>query len=227
MSLTPITTVLFDLDGTLLDTAPDFAFAINEIRTKRNQPALPLETIRPAVSHGVAGLIETCFGMTKTDLGYEELAQEVLACYTNSNGLHSRLFPGMQEVLDHLDTNKMAWGVVTNKNSVLAEVLMEAVSLRTRAKCIVGGNTAARPKPHPDPLLHACKVINRSPKECLYVGDAERDIIAGLAAGMQTAVALFGYLGKEDKPHSWNAQAYLNTPPELLLWLAEHGQSTG
>lgn len=224
MSSTPITTVLFDLDGTLLDTAPDFALAINQIRIKRNETPLPLETIRPAVSHGVAGLIQTCFGMTKKDLGYEELAQEVLACYTSTNGKHSRLFPGMQEVLDHLDKNNMSWGVVTNKNDLLATALMQAVSLHTKAQCIVGGNTAARPKPHPDPLLHACQVIKRSPKECLYVGDAERDIIAGLAAGMQTAVALFGYLGKEDKPHSWNAQAYLNTPPELLLWLAEHGQ---
>lgn len=227
MPATPITTVLFDLDGTLLDTAPDFAFAINQVRARRNESLLSLEAVRPAVSHGIAGLLQTCFGMTKTDLGYEELAQEVLASYTESNGKHSRLFPGMQEVLDHLDKNKMSWGVVTNKNSVLAEAVMKAVSLHTRTQCIVGGNTAARPKPHPDPLLHACKVINRTPEECLYIGDAERDIVAGLAAGMQTAVALFGYLGKEDKPHSWNAQVYLNTPPELLLWLAEHGQSAG
>jgi len=221
MAHASISAVLFDVDGTLIDTAPDFVFAVNKARSNRNKEPLAFELIRPAVSHGLAGLIQTCFGLSNTDYGYNGLFEELLELYSAHNGRYSQLFPGMQDVIQHLEGHAMPWGVVTNKMSRLAKSLMRAMSLAERTNCIVGGDTVSRAKPHPDPLIHACKLIDRKPEECLYVGDAERDIVAGRAAGMITAVALFGYIGEKDDPHSWGADILLHSPDDLLCWLQQ------
>jgi phosphoglycolate phosphatase len=216
MLISSVTTVLFDLDGTLLDTAPDFAFAVNKVRERRSQEPLTLEFIRPGVSHGMAGLIKLCFDLTVNDKGYNELLEELLHTYSVLNGQYTDYIPGMREVLTHLEDNRLNWGVVTNKHAWLTNPLMQSKELDKKTTCIVSGDTTPYPKPHPEPLWYACKLLKVKPNECLYVGDAQRDIIAGRAAGMKTAAALFGYLGEKDDPMSWDADIYLHSPLDII-----------
>lgn len=213
-------TVLFDLDGTLLDTAPDLASALNAVLQANGRPALPFELIRPVVSHGGNALIELGFGLKPDDAGFEPLRRQLLDYYETNIARETRLFPGMQEVLDRIEADGLNWGVVTNKPAWLTDPLMDALQLSERAAGIVSGDTLRERKPHPAPLLHACRLIGSEPHECLYVGDAERDIEAGRRAGMTTLVALFGYLLESDRPETWGATALINEPGEILAWLS-------
>jgi len=213
-------TVLFDLDGTLLDTAPDLASALNAVLQANGRPALPFELIRPVVSHGGNALIELGFGLKPDDAGFEPLRRQLLDYYETNIARETRLFPGMQEVLDRIEAGGLNWGVVTNKPAWLTDPLMDALQLSERAAGIVSGDTLRERKPHPAPLLHACRLIGSEPHECLYVGDAERDIEAGRRAGMTTLVALFGYLLESDRPETWGATALINEPGEILAWLS-------
>lgn len=214
-----IRTVLFDLDGTLLDTAPDLAFALNETLKLAGRPTLPFETIRPVVSHGGMALIKLGFGLEPEDADFQTYRQDLLAIYRNNLARATRPFPGMRQLLAALERRGLNWGVVTNKPAWLTDPLLQALGLFERAACVISGDTLIERKPHPAPMLLACKRAGSLPEECLYVGDAKRDIEAGHNAGMATLVALFGYIGADDDPHSWAADALVETPEEILSWL--------
>jgi phosphoglycolate phosphatase len=214
-----IRTVLFDLDGTLLDTAPDLAFALNETLREFGRDPLPYETIRPVVSHGGIALIKLGFGLGPEDEGYQARREFLLDTYRRNIARETRPFAGMNELLDTLENQGLNWGVVTNKPAWLTEPLLQELNLYARAAVVVSGDTLNERKPHPAPMLLACERAGSQAHECLYVGDAQRDIEAGHNAGMPTLVALFGYIGEEDDPHNWGADALVETPGEILAWL--------
>ena len=216
--------VLFDLDGTLLDTAPDLAAALNRLRCERGASELPPAVIRPTVSHGSPGMLKLGFGLEPDDACYAELNQRFLELYRAAIAVHTALFPGMAEVLVHLETAGIHWGVVTNKPGWLTEPLLKALNLWSRAACVVSGDTLNKRKPDPEPLWYACEQAGVAPARSLYVGDAERDVQAGNRAGMLTLVAGFGYLGAEDRPEDWGADGFLEQPADLPRWLDATGR---
>ncbi len=209
-----IRAVLFDLDGTLLDTAPDLIAAANQVRREEHCAPLPAQTLRPLVSHGARAMMRCAFpGHNEAEI--QILAQRMVAHYQAQIVLHTRLFPGMEAVLRHLEQQKLPWGIVTNKPEFLTTPLLVALGLAARSACTVSGDTLAEQKPHPLPILHACQHIGVSPAACVYVGDAQRDMEAGQRAGTRTAAALFGYIGAEDCPRDWGADWYLHSPTHL------------
>ena len=212
--------VLFDLDGTLLDTAPDLTAALNRLRRERGilEP-LSAEAVRPTVSHGSPGMLKLGFGLEPDEPLYAELNQRLLELYRAAIAVDTTLFPGMSAVLRHLEAHGIHWGVVTNKPGWLTEPLLKALDLWARAACVVSGDTLAKRKPDPEPLLYACAEVGATPGRSLYVGDAERDVRAGNQAGLTTLVARFGYLGTEDRPEEWGADGFLEHPADLLGWL--------
>ena len=219
-----IRTILFDLDGTLLDTAPDLANALNTLLIEQGLPALPYESIRPVVSHGGRALIETGFAIQEGDPGFDDLRRRLLEIYRNTLSTHTRLFPGMEEVLAQLEARRFNWGVVTNKPAWLTEPLLEDLHLAQRAACIVSGDTTANRKPHPEPMLYACTKAGSQASQCVYIGDAQRDIEAGRQAGMKTLAALYGYISTEDQPENWGADASIENPLAILEWLDAYNQ---
>lgn len=214
-----IRTVLFDLDGTLVDTAPDLGFALNELRRRRHLAPLAETEYRPQASHGSQGLIRLGFGIGEDHTGFSALREEFLEIYEAHLTRNSPLFPGMDEVLSRLEEKGMNWGVVTNKPTRLTEPLLLHLGLTKRAACVICGDTLAWNKPHPAPMLHACRLAGSEPDRCLYVGDAQRDIDAASAAGMPALIALYGYLGQDDRPDLWGAIGQIESPPGLLDWL--------
>jgi phosphoglycolate phosphatase len=217
--MTAIRTVLFDLDGTLADTAPDLAYALNTVLQEQGRAPLPYENIRPVVSHGGIALIEHGFGIDETAAEFQPLRQRLLDIYRDNIARETRLFDGMEELLQLLEQRGLNWGVVTNKPGWLTEPLLEQLGIRQRAAAVVSGDTLPERKPHPAPMLLACEQSGSQAAECLYVGDAERDIEAGRNAGMTTLVALFGYLGENDHPDTWKADGMVKTALEILDWL--------
>lgn len=215
-----INTVLFDLDGTLVDTAPDLGRALNEMRRRRGLAPLALDAIRPQASHGSQGLLRLGFGVTQAAPEFTVLRSEFLDIYERHLVADSVPFPGVAELLDGLDARGLAWGVVTNKPARYTEPLLKQLGLAARAACIVSGDTCTRNKPHPEPIFHACRAAGAAPDSCLYVGDAERDIQAARAAGMPALIALYGYLAEDDTPETWRAQGYIETPLGVLDYLA-------
>lgn len=212
--------VLFDLDGTLLDTAPDLTAALNRLRRERGvREPLTAEAVRPTVSHGSPGMLKLGFGLEPDAPLYDELNQRLLELYREAIAVETVLFPGMDEVLSHLESRGIHWGVVTNKPGWLTEPLLEALELRARAACVVSGDTLAKRKPDPEPLWHACTAVGAAPERSWYIGDAERDVRAGNQAGLTTLVATFGYLGAKDRPEDWGAAGFLEQPIDLLGWL--------
>ncbi len=210
--------VLFDLDGTLLDTAPDMAQALNRLRAEHGQQTLSFTQIRPHVSHGALALVRLGFPHAGED-EVATLRARFLELYSNDLATQTALFPGFEAVLQQLDAWRLRWGVVTNKPAFLTEPLLAALQLAERTTCIVSGDTLAQRKPHPAPLLHAADLLGVDARECVYVGDAERDVRAAHAAGMRALIALFGYLGEQDQPHAWDADGMIHEPTELLAWL--------
>jgi N-acetyl-D-muramate 6-phosphate phosphatase len=210
--------VLFDLDGTLLDTAPDLAAALNELRREQSLPALDFGAIRPLVSHGAAAVVRLGFPHA-TEEQFSLLRERFLQLYSASLAIHTRLFPGFEPVLAVLESRQLKWGVVTNKPAFLTQPLLAQLGLSARCASIVSGDTLPQRKPHPAPLLHAASLMGVDPAECIYVGDAERDIQAAHAAGMRAFVATFGYLGVDDDPVRWRPEAMIAAPQELLRWL--------
>ncbi len=214
-----IRTVLFDLDGTLLDTAPDLADALNTVLVEQGHAALPFEQIRPVVSHGGIALIELGFRLERSDPAFEALRQRLLEIYRANLSERTRPFPGMPELLDAIEARGINWGVVTNKPGWLTDPLLQDLDLYGRAACVVSGDTLDERKPHPAPMLYACEQAGSLPAQCVYVGDAQRDIEAGNNAGMHTLVALVGYIQAEDDPHSWAASAAIEAPAGVLDWI--------
>lgn len=219
MRIHPPACVLFDLDGTLLDTAPDLTAALNRLRCELGESALPPDAIRPAVSQGSPAMLKLSFGLTDDDPRYDALNQRFLDLYREFIAVETALFPGMDQVLAYLEASAIHWGVVTNKPGWLTEPLMKALGLWPRAACVVSGDTLSKRKPDPEPLLYACAQVGIPPSHSCYVGDAERDMQAGKQAGMIALIAGFGYLGNEDKPEEWGADGFLERPTDLLDWL--------
>jgi phosphoglycolate phosphatase len=210
--------ILFDLDGTLLDTAPDMIGALNRLRAEEGREPLPFTAARSSVSHGAVRLISVGFPEAQGD-EFERLRLRFLKLYSENLAEGTRLFAGFEPVLAAFEAEGLPWGVVTNKPGWLTDPLLERLDLARRACCVVSGDTVNERKPHPLPLLHAAAVTGVSPDYCVYVGDAERDIIAGRAAGMQTVVAAYGYLSTEDRPESWNADGIIDRPEGVFDWL--------
>jgi len=210
-----IRAVLFDLDGTLADTAPDLAYAVNCMRGARNLPPLPLSATRPVTSLGARGLLNVAFGLGPEDPGYDTMREEFLQLYERHICRETRLFPGTDCLLDSLESRGLRWGVVTNKMERLARLLLDMLALTTRAACIIGGDTAARPKPHPEPLLAACQAVGVDAADCIYVGDDRRDVEAGQAAGMKVVAAKWGYCNG-GRPESWCANWIMEQPTDVL-----------
>lgn len=215
-------TVLFDLDGTLADTAPDLADALNNVREQHCLNPLSYDVIRPIVSHGSNALIYLGFELDPGDEGFAPIRQQFLDSYRTNIATRTRLFPGMAQVLEALEAQGRNWGVVTNKPGWLTLPLMDALGLSSRAACIVSGDTTPKSKPDPEPLFHACRQTGSPSEQCLYIGDAERDIIAGRRAGMKTLTALFGYISDHENPADWGADGMIETPQEILTWLEQH-----
>lgn len=211
-----INTILFDLDGTLVDTAPDLGYALNIQLKRHGKPTLSDASIRPFASHGSRGLIGFGFGITPKDDNFIAMRDEYLAIYDTVFTRSPVLLDGVAELLQAIENEQLKWGIVTNKPGRFTRRLIESMGLHQRAACVVSGDDAPQPKPSPATLLLACEKVGVKPKNCIYVGDAERDIQAGKAAGMQTVVALFGYIDVTDKPHEWGADALIKTPAELL-----------
>jgi N-acetyl-D-muramate 6-phosphate phosphatase len=217
-----ITTILFDLDGTLVDTAPDLAHALNLQLKRHGKPPLPYEAIRPFASHGSRGLVGIGFGITPKDDNFTKMRDEYLSIYDTVFTRSPVLLPGIADLLQAIESKGLKWGIVTNKPRRFTQPLIKSMGmdLSKRAACVVSGDDAPQPKPSPATLLMACEQVGVKPENCLYVGDAERDIIAGKAAGMKTVVALFGYIDVTDKPAEWGAEVLIKTPKELLKGLS-------
>jgi 2-phosphoglycolate phosphatase len=208
--------VLFDLDGTLADTAPDLGGALNQLLLEQGRGPLPMEQLRPHVSSGARGMIGAGLGITPADPAYLALQQRFLAIYQEALCVGTRLFEGMAEHLDELETQGIPWGIVTNKSQRFAIPLMEGLGLRQRSLCIVCGDSAQRSKPHAHPMQLASAVIGIAATDCIYVGDDERDVISGRAVGMRTVVAAWGYLGDGKPPAAWGADAIAASPQDIL-----------
>ena len=207
--------VLFDLDGTLVDSAPDLAGACNEMRIERGLAPLPYEQLRRMVGSGARGMVGVSFGLVPDSPGYLELRDEFLARYEARMTRETKVFDEMMPVLAWLERERLPWGIVTNKATRFAVPLVASLGLARRAAALVCGDTVAHSKPHPAPLLEAARRLDMAPGACAYVGDDRRDVDAGRAAGMLTVVAVWGYLGEGDAPDAWGADHLISRPDEL------------
>jgi 2-phosphoglycolate phosphatase len=213
-----IKAVLFDLDGTLLDTAQDFHESLNDLRAEEGLLPLSFEIVRAQVSHGGHALVRLGFGALDAN-AHEAMRVRLLNIYRKRLAKHTRLFEGGDEMLDALENRGLAWGIVTNKPGWLTDPLLVEVNLHNRARAVVSGDTLPERKPSPLPLLHAAKTLGVNPTECVFVGDAERDAQAAQSAGMYSVIAGFGYIGDGDRADEWFQHGWLDTPLDLLAWL--------
>ena len=213
-----IKAVLFDLDGTLADTAPDLCYALNRMRAARNLPEMPVAATRAYTSLGARGLLGVGLDVTPAHPDYGALREEFLAIYADNLCRETRLFPGMPELLGALEGRGLLWGIVTNKAERYTHPLLEQLGLHKRAACVIGGDTTGKTKPDPAPLFAASERIGIAPQDCIYVGDDRRDVQAGRSAGMKTVVVKFGYLNGND-PETWAADAMIDAPGDLLKHL--------
>ena len=210
--------VLFDLDGTLLDTAPDMIGALSSLRAENHLPPLPFDEVRPSVSHGSSRLVQIAFPGTDPER-FALLQRRFLELYGARLSAETRLFEGMGRVLDELSRRGIPVGIVTNKPARLTDALLEELKLRARFACVVSGDTLSERKPHPLPMLHAAKLAGAAPEACIYVGDAERDVQAAHAAGMRALVAVYGYLHVDENWAAWGGDGFIARPAQLLDWL--------
>jgi phosphoglycolate phosphatase len=212
-------TVLFDLDGTFADTLPDLGGALAEALAERGLPPVSDETLRPLVSQGARAMAERACGERLDEDTLDAVVARFLALYGENVSRRTRLVDGMAPLLDALDGRRIPWGIVTNKRREYTDPLMKALDPDERAACIVSGDTTANAKPHPQPLLHACRLAGSRPLECVYVGDAQKDVVAARRAGMRCVAALYGYIAADDDPRNGHADATIDTPGDLLVWI--------
>lgn len=218
--LTHIRAVLFDLDGTLIDSAPDLGDAADKMRTDRGLPSLPEEMYRPMAGAGARGMLKVAFGITPEHADYDAMREEFFVNYEHAMTVRTYVFDGVQEVIESLRQRDLLWGVVTNKMARFTDPLTQAMPLFATASTIVSGDTTPHAKPHPEPMFEAARRLGLAPELCLYVGDDERDIVAGRAAGMRTVAASYGYLGEKTNIFSWGADLHIDSPVKLLKLLA-------
>lgn len=214
--------VLFDLDGTLADTAPDLCAPANRMREAKGLAALPVADLGRFASSGARGILGRAFDIAPGHPEFEAMRHEFLRGYEAALCVETALFPEMQEVLASLERQRIPWGVVSNKTEVYVVPIIEMLGLGKRCACSIGGDTAARAKPHPDPLFLAAEQLGVDPANCVYVGDDERDIVAGKAAGMVTVAAAYGYCGTESSPHDWQADFLIERAGRLLELIPHH-----
>jgi len=211
--------VLFDLDGTLLDTAPDLVLACNTAAVEFGLSPQPLEALKPRVSNGAPAMLAHILEASRQAADFDALLARMHRLYEDNIAVHTRLFAGMDAVLDEVESRGLSWGIVTNKHARFTEPLLRSLGLHARAGCAISGDTLSESKPHPMPMLEACRRINVAPAACVYIGDARRDIEAGQNAGMAALAALYGYVPADDPAHRWGADALLKEPLDLLAWL--------
>jgi N-acetyl-D-muramate 6-phosphate phosphatase len=214
-----VVVVLFDLDGTLADSAPDLANALNLVRRGRGLPPVSVDTLRPHASSGARGLLRAGMGITPEHPEYVKLRDEFLDHYAAGLAQATRLFSGVAELLTALESHALRWGIVTNKALRFTAPVVAALGLSMRADVVVAGDSTPHPKPHPAPLLHAAEILGVAPSACVYVGDDLRDVLAGNAAGMPTLVAEYGYLGESGNSIGWPATGWIDSPGDLLAWM--------
>jgi len=215
----PVDAVLFDLDGTLVDSAPDLAGAANDLRVVHGLQPLPFEHLRPMVGTGARGMVGVAFGIGPGEEGFESLRDDFLRRYELRLLRETRVFPRMEPVLQALERRALPWGIVTNKAARFSQPLVEGLGLMARCAVLISGDSTPHAKPHPQPLLEAALRLNLAPERCLYIGDDHRDVLAGRAACMATLAAAWGYLGRGEAIDDWQADAVLSQPEELLNWL--------
>lgn len=213
---TNIPAIFFDLDGTLADTAPDLAGALNKLRCEHGLPPLPLTELRPHISAGAKGLLLAGMNIGPESPAYLATQKQFLALYEKNVHHETRLFDGIAECLDRLDNLNIPWGIVTNKALRFAAPLIDGLGLQHRAICLVAGDSASHPKPHPAPLLMAARLATIQPEYCIYVGDDERDILAAHAAGMKAVAATWGYSGNAKTMATWGADIIVTSPQDIL-----------
>ncbi|MDR0227309.1 MAG: HAD-IA family hydrolase [Burkholderiaceae bacterium] len=216
-----IQAVLFDLDGTLIDSAPDLGAAADKMRVERGMASLPYELYRPMAGAGARGMLGVGFGLTPDSPEFADMREEFFRNYEQCMTQRTYAFDGVEQLIATLEAVPMPWGVVTNKSMRFTDPLTRQMPLFARAAAIVSGDTTPHAKPHPAPLLEAATRMGLDPGRCIYVGDDERDIIAGKAAGMKTVAACYGYLGASSDTLHWQADARINSPLELLKWLGK------
>lgn len=216
---TDVQAVLFDLDGTLIDSAPDLGAAADKMRVDRGLSSLPLAQYRPMAGAGARGMIGVALGLTPDHAEFAALREEFFINYEQCMTQSTYAFEGVQDLIAHLVAADLPWGVVTNKSARFTDPLMRAMPLFMSARAVVSGDTTPHAKPHPEPLFEAARRLAVAPARCIYVGDDERDIVAGLAAGMGTVAATYGYLGQKADPLQWGAHAIINSPAALLKLL--------
>lgn len=208
--------ILFDLDGTLADTAPDLIAALNRAVQKHGFSPVAKEQITPLISYGAVAMIKQCTNNNEDEAIQAEILENMLEDYQNNIADQTQLFTGMDKLLATIENKGLKWGVVTNKRQRFTNPLMAALNLTDRAACIISGDSTNKTKPHPEPLLAACKQANVKPDQCVYIGDAAHDIEAGKAAGMKTLAATYGYLKAQDIPEQWGADILISNPDEIL-----------
>jgi N-acetyl-D-muramate 6-phosphate phosphatase len=214
-----ISTILFDLDGTLIDSAPDLAAAADEMRVSRGMASLPLDIYRPMAGAGARGMLGIAFGLTPDAPDYEVLREEFFSNYERCMTQQTYAFDGVLALIDEICQSQFRWGVVTNKSRRFTEPLTQGMPLFSTASVVISGDTTPHAKPHPEPLFEAARRLGVDPAQCVYVGDDQRDIVAGLAAGMLTVAATYGYLGTKSDVNTWGAHAQINSPLDLLQLL--------
>lgn len=212
----PYAGIFFDLDGTLADTAPDLVAATNQLLIARNLDPKPYEFLRPYASAGARGLLEGAFGINPDHADFPLLRDEFFGNYEKALLVESKLFDGIDHLLEQMDEANLPWGIITNKSERFTKPLTELMGLRQRAVSTVSGDTTPYSKPHPEPILHAARISNIDPKKSIYVGDDVRDVLAGKAAGMKTVAAAYGYCGCKEPPEAWGADYIINNPLDLL-----------
>ncbi|MGJ7543327.1 phosphoglycolate phosphatase [Variovorax sp. LT1R16] len=211
--------VLFDLDGTLVDSAPELGAAADKMRTDRGLSSLPLERYRPMAGAGARGMLGIAFDITPQSPGFEALREEFFVNYEARMLLNTHVFDGVAELIDSLTQRGLAWGIVTNKSKRFTDPLVRSIPIFASAGAVVSGDTTPHAKPHPEPLFEAARRLGVPPAQCIYVGDDERDIVAGRAAGMRTVAATYGYMGAQADAALWQADGAIDSPMALLQWL--------
>jgi len=210
--------VLFDLDGTLVDTAPDLIACLNKALNAHGFDSIESDSIKPFISYGAAAMINKSVSHTD-QVTQNKILETMLALYQDNIAEHSQFFSGIAETLKTIESLGLKWGIVTNKRERFTNPLVNAFNLKDRAACIISGDTTANSKPHPEPMLSACVQANVKPEECVYIGDALHDITAGKSANMKTLAAVYGYLKPDDIPTNWGADALIESPEQLTSWI--------
>jgi len=214
--LSNVSNIIFDLDGTLIDTAPDLSYSLNLLREEHGLPPVEYDQFRKVVSLGGTAMLNMGFDISSSDPQFQIIRKRFLDIYSKNIYRLSRLFDGMEQVLEILDAKNINWGIVTNKPGWLTSPLLEKMQLSSRALCVISGDTLPYAKPNPEPLLHACKIMKCTPSKAIYIGDAKRDIEAGINAGMPTIIAAYGYIEENATINEWGANSIIDSPLELL-----------